>query len=104
MWGKLWEKKIKRKTYNTNFMDDRNAEVDINAVKITRGASDDGINHRCKKGKEREDPGPSQSLKTLITRQDQQKTTLQDNENLSRRAAIKEYRRKAREVFNEGKI
>lgn len=72
------------KTYNTNFMDDRNVEVDINAVKRTRGASDDGINHRRKKGKEREDPGPSQSLRTLITRQDQQKTTSQDNENLSR--------------------
>ena len=42
-------------------MDHRDIEIDVNAVKRTRGASDDGVaTNRRKKGKERADPGPSQ--------------------------------------------
>lgn len=58
------------KTYSVSFMDDRNVKVGINAVKKTRDASDDGINHQRKKGNEREDLGPTQLFRTLITLQD----------------------------------
>jgi len=49
-------------------MDHRDIEIDVNAVKRTRGASDDGVvTNRRKKGKERADPGPSQFSHPMFT-------------------------------------
>ncbi|KAG2191005.1 hypothetical protein INT46_010836, partial [Mucor plumbeus] len=73
-------------------MDDRNVEIDINAVKRTRGVSDEEIQSRRKKGKEKEDPGPSQAIINLRARQNQQRTTPEDHEELSR--AIQRVREK----------
>ncbi|KAG1122151.1 hypothetical protein G6F42_011752 [Rhizopus arrhizus] len=53
-------------------MGHQDIEIDVNAVKRTRGASDDGVvTNRRKKGKERADLGPSQFSHPMFTQASQ---------------------------------